>query len=63
MSIPTRAVVFLPGSDMHCQNISIADDSVREETQNISLGLNTTDSQVLLISNFANIIIIDDDSE
>ena len=66
MNITTRVVVFPPGSidgTINCQNISIINDGVREEIQNITLGLNTTNSQVVLSTSSTRIIVIDNDSE
>ena len=62
----TMRVIFHSNSlngTIYCQNISIVNDGVREEIQNITLGLNTTDSQVVLSPSSAAIIIIDNDSE
>ena len=66
LNITMRVVIFPPGSvdgTIHCQNISIVNDGVREEIQNVTLGLSTTDLQVMLAPSSAQIIIIDNDSE
>ena len=63
LNITTSVVVFSINDTIHCQNISIVNDGVREEIQNITFGLNTTDSQVILSPTSATIIIIDNDSE
>ena len=66
LNVTTSVVIFPSDSNngtIHCQNISIVNDGVREEIQNITLGLNTTDSQVVLSPSSATIIIIDNDSE
>ena len=59
-------LIFMAGSgdgNTQCQNISIINDGVRENVQNFSVRLNTTDPQVQLIPESATIILIDNDSK
>lgn len=64
--IPTMGIVFPSGSSngtTDCLTITIVNDDVREEVQNIPLTLNTTDQQVLLSStSTTSIVIMDNDS-
>lgn len=60
-------IIFQPGSSSgseHCEQVFILDDGIREEIQEEFLvTLNTTDSDVILQPETAQVLIVDNNSE
>ena len=54
--------IFGPGVSRSCVNMTIVNDDILEGEEDFFLTLTTTDSDVLLIPNEAQVVIADDDS-
>ena len=52
-----------PGGDRACFNVSVLDDTALEEIENFNLALNSTDPDVVLDPDMAQVTIADTDSK